>query len=191
MAGTKRIRGDRQTRLAVGLAVLTISSISLITFWSSRRHPFELVHTVGFWVGVAFVLASVFILGSTLPSFQQPGLKILVGNERPFRRNIHPTDTDLELSGHTDNSRVGVRATFIRVVEQRMRWAERVRVEVIATVPQQPSHSGIEYLNWFSKDSLQELADIAPGGANWAELERNIINEDNLGNAQHRGLTDR
>jgi hypothetical protein len=188
MAGTRRARGDRQIRLAVGLAMLTISVVSILSFWPSRRHPFELVHTVGFWVDVAVVLISTFIFGTVLPSFQQPGLRILVGNEPPFRRNIHPTDTDLEISGHTDKSRVDVRVTFIRVVEQRMRWAERVRVEVIATQPQQPSHSGIECLNWYSKDSLQELADIAPGGEKWAELDRNIINEDDVGKSQHRGL---
>jgi hypothetical protein len=171
--------------------MLTISSVSLLTYWSSRRHPTELLHTVGFWVGIAIVLISVFILGSTLPSFQQPELRILVGNAKPYRMNMHPNDTELELSGHYDKSRIGVRLTLIRVVEQRMRWADRVRVEVIATEPQQPSHEGIEYLNWYSKDGLQEFADISPGGHNFAELERNIINEDNIGSSQHRGLTDR
>jgi hypothetical protein len=109
MAGTRRARGDRQTRLAAGLAMLTISSVSLITFWSSRRHPVELLHTAGFWVGVAFVLIAVFILGSTLPTFQQPELGNLVGNELPFRRDVQPDDLDVEMVDHTDKSRVGVR----------------------------------------------------------------------------------
>ena len=188
MAGRRRARGDRAVRLSIGLATLTIVGVPMVTIWASRRHPERLLHTTGFWIGAFLVLIAFVVLFTTIPIFQKPDLRILVGNELPFRRNMAPDDTDVEMVEHTDKSRVGVRLTLIQVVEQKRRGAENVRVEVIAVAPAQISHSSLECLNWYSKDSLQEVASIAPGGQKWAILEYNIINEDDVGKSRHRGL---
>jgi hypothetical protein len=171
--------------------MLTISSVSIVTYWSSRRHPFELVHTVGFWVGIAIVLTSVFILGSSLPSFQQPKLKIVVGNDERFRTHLHPTDLHIELAEHTDKTRVDVRLTRVRVVEYGFKWAERVRVEVVAVSPPSLLHEPVEFLNWYSDDNLKQWEDIPPGGSAWAILHTNIVNLDALGKSAMQGVTQR
>jgi hypothetical protein len=171
--------------------MLTISSVSIITFWSSRRHPFELVHTTGFWVGVGVALIAVFILGSALPSFQQPKLKIVVGNDERFRIHIHPMDLQLELAEHTDKTKVDVRLTRIRVVEYGLKWAERVRVEVVAVNPPSHLHEPVEFLHWFSEENLKQWEDIPPGGSAWAILHTNIVNLDQLGKSCMQGITER
>ncbi len=90
----------------------------------------------------------------------------------------------------TSPDRVDVRITKVRVVEYRYKWAETVRVEVVATDPPHATHEGVtEFLYWWSKDNLLEFEDIPPGGSAWAILQTDIVNLNNLNRSALQGLT--
>jgi hypothetical protein len=178
-------------RVTVGVAMLTISLVPMLTIWASRADPWNLLRDLGFWVGIAVFLVSVFLLGSALPNFQAPKLKIVVGNDVRFHTHLHPRELHRELAGNIDPKRVDVRLTRIRVVEYGLKWADSVRVEVVTTDPLSNLREPVEFLHWYSKDNLDEWKDIPPGGSAWAILHTNVVNLDKLNESVHQGVVDR
>jgi hypothetical protein len=187
MAVRRYARTDRTVRATIGVGLIGVALALAVNAWTApgRTDPWRLFETIGFDLAIAVIVVGLLILGSIIPTFNQPRFRIESLNGDPrFETSRPATQAEREMVG---GSEALVYEKRLKVQETKGRWAENVMVEIVTVDPPHSAHPDKEFLYWWETAPGTETATFAGGRSKWVVVSQAILGG---GRIRHSSLSD-